>query len=112
MLEVVSLEAFVVLPEGKPPKVKDIAKLFGVGQILNFGGVEEDSEVGMLEMRAVAGGVVEVINQFDLLDEFDLDLVEVGVGGVNDNTDGAGLGDGLRHQRQILDVLEAVLRSH
>lgn len=97
LLEVVSLEAFVVLPEGKPPKVEDVSEVPGVGQVLDFGRVEEDGEIGVLDMGTVSGGVVGVIDQFDLLDVLDLGLVKVGVGGVDDDADGAGFGDGLGH---------------
>lgn len=69
----------------------------GVGQILDFGRVEEDSEIGVLDVGTVSGGVVGVIDQFDLLDVFDLGLIEVGLGGVDDDADGAGLGNGLGH---------------
>ena len=44
-------------------------------------------------MRIVARSVVAFINKLDFLDEFLFLLIEVSVGGVNDDTKSAGLGD-------------------
>lgn len=41
----------------------------------------------------VASGVVGLINQFDFFYVFLFGLIEVGVGGVDDETEGASFGD-------------------
>ena len=77
---------------GVPTQVEEIPYESRVGEVFNLRGVEEDSQVRVLEMGVVSFGVVGVINQFDLLDELSLGLVKVGVGSVDDYANGAGLG--------------------
>ena len=60
---------------------------------------------------AVLVCVVSVINQLDLLHIFLFGLVEVGISGINDNSNGAGLGDWLRVCVQLLDGLKLVFGS-
>ena len=91
-----------------PSEVEEVSDVSRVGQIFDFGGVEEDGEVGVLVMGIVSGGVVGIIDQLDLLDEFVLGLVEVGAGGVDHHSQSAGLGDRLRHVGKLFDGLEAV----
>lgn len=45
LLEIVTLETFIVLSEGKPPKVKNIPKVFRVGEVFNLGRVKENSKI-------------------------------------------------------------------
>jgi hypothetical protein len=91
-----------------PAKVEEVSDVARIGEVFDFGGVEEDGEVGILVMRVVSGSVVGIINQLDLLHEFVLGLVEVGAGGVDDHSQRAGLGDGLRHVGELFDGLQTV----
>jgi hypothetical protein len=75
-----------------PSEVEQISDVTGVGQIFYVGRVEEDGEVGEFLERTVFVGVVGVVDEFDLLDVLVFGLVEVGVGGVDDDAQGAGLG--------------------
>ena len=59
-------------------------------------------------MGVVSVGVVGLVNQFDFLDEFLFLLIEVGIGGVDDQTEAAGLGDGLGAGVEFLDGLELI----
>lgn len=63
-------------------------------------------------MRIVAGGVVALVDELDLLDEFLFLLIEVGVGGVDDESEGAGLGDRLGTSIELLDSLKLVLVAY
>lgn len=69
-----------------------------VRQVLNLGRVEENSEVGVFVVRVEAGSVVGIVDQFDLLDVLGLGLIEVGIGGVNDDSHCASLGNRLWHE--------------
>ena len=93
---------------GVPSHVELIADEFGVGQVFDAGGVEEDGEVGVLLVGVVAVGVVGLVDQFDFLDEFLFLLIEVGVGGVDDQAKAAGFGDRLGAGVEFLDSLELI----
>ena len=93
---------------GVPSHVELIADEFGVGQVFDAGGVEEDGEVGVLLVGVVAVGVVGLVDQFDFLDEFLFLLIEVGVGGVDDQAKAACFGDGLGAGVKFLDGLELI----
>ena len=83
-----------------------------VGEILYLGGVEEDSEVGILMMGVVSASVVGVINELDLLHVFYLGFIEVGTGGINNEAESAGLGNRLRDQTELLYCLESILSTN
>jgi hypothetical protein len=63
-------------------------------------------------VRIVAGSVVALVDELDLLDEFLFLLIEVGVGGVDDESEGAGLGDRLGTSIELLDGLKLVLVAY
>ncbi len=60
-----------------------------------MGGVEEDSEVGVLLVGVVSSGVVGLVHHLDLFDEFLFRLIEVSASGVDYHSCGAGLGNRL-----------------
>jgi hypothetical protein len=81
-----------------PAEVEQVSDMPWIGQVLDLGRVEEDSEVGVLVVGVEAGSVVGIVDQFDLLDVLGLGLIEVGIGGVDDHAHRASLGNRLGHE--------------
>lgn len=95
-----------------PAEVEQVADMPWVGQVLNLGGVEEDSEVGVLVVGVEAGSVVGVIYELDLLHKLCFGLIEVGIRGIDDHSHCACLGNRLGHERELLDGLQTVLLTN
>ena len=63
-------------------------------------------------MRVVSVSIVGFVDQFDFLDEFLLLLIEVGTCGVEDQTESASFGDGLRSSVELFDCLELIFFTY
>jgi len=96
----VGLEVFIVLSKGEseskvdvPSEIENITDLSRIGKILYFRRVEEYSHVGIFLVRIEIGNIELVINYFDFFNKSSFLLVEVGIGGIDDEASGAGLVD-------------------